>query len=97
MSWSVSSVGTREDVKKNAAEWFDTAAMNYKGTEEEKDIMTAKERALSVVDEIDLNTYTPDGQPMLVNVYCYGSRSTIDGKVSEASIHISVSRAQAMK
>lgn len=97
MSWSVSASGKdKAQVRDEAAARFDQAALNYKGTEEEKDIVQAKERALSMLDELDLTIDVgPGDPPWAANVYCYGSRSTYSSKVVSASIHVSVDRIKA--
>ena len=87
MSWSVSTKGSKEDAMKNAAQQFDSQAVNYIGNDEQRDIYVAKERALSAIEQLSLDPATQD-----VNVSAYGSRSTVDGKPISVEIHVNVSR-----
>jgi len=53
MSWSTTKLGTKNEVRKQIEEDLDRCAANYKDQEEEKDVLAAKERALSAIDELN--------------------------------------------
>lgn len=69
MSWSVAANGEKEEVRKMISNQFDVSINTYKGTEEEQDVIAAKERVLSLIDAM-----VPD-KP--VKVLAYGSHSTV--------------------
>lgn len=50
MSWSTSKMGTKAEVKDAVLADLDICAKGYAGTEEEKDILLAKERLASAID-----------------------------------------------
>ena len=75
MSWSVYAMGTKEAVKAKVAADLDACAKNYAGKEEEKDVLMAKERTLSAIDELGLGP-TPYNKTPGVSVKANGSRST---------------------
>lgn len=69
MSWSVSSKGLNEKVAEDVSKQFDQAANIYKGTEEEKDVLSAKDRCLQLLRDLK-----PDEYANGVEVDCSGSR-----------------------
>jgi hypothetical protein len=75
MSWSVLKMGTREKVRLAVEADFDKHARSYEGTEEERDLIAAKERVLSAIDATSVagDSYSPDGYG--VSVDCSGTRS----------------------
>lgn len=85
MSWSVNKRGSKDEVIAYANTGFDAAAAQYKGTEEETDVILAKERALSLIA-----TAKPDEARPIVSLSAYGSRSVGWG----GSIHVEVSLAE---
>lgn len=86
MSWSVNRIGSKEKVREAVVVELDRAAASYAGKEEEKDVLTAKERILSAIEELDMS---PDpyvaGSTSAVQVSANGSRS---GYSATISIHV---------
>ena len=91
MSWSVSIGGKKEEAREKIAAQFDSEAKRYEGGEEGKDVLAMKERVLALIDAIDC---TPDDMTPRpgISVSCWGSHSTVNGKISSAQASISVSR-----
>lgn len=71
MSWSVNAIGTKDKVRAKVEADFDNAAKSYAGQEEEKDVLAAKDRCLSSIDEMQT-----DEHANAIKVECSGSRST---------------------
>jgi hypothetical protein len=82
MSWSITMMGTREKVREACDSEFDKSAKAYAGQEEEKDVLSAKERCLSAIDSLKLDEFGN-----AVSVRCSGSRSTYS-----CNINVSVER-----
>jgi hypothetical protein len=83
MSWGISRIGSKEKVLALIAEDFDKAAAQYKGKEEERDVLAVKERAISAVNDLKLEEFAN-----AVQVTANGSRS--DGW--SASFNLNVQR-----
>ena len=79
MSWSISKTGTKTKVMDAVGKALDAAALPYAGTDEEKDILAVRERAMNALMNFDLQ---PDPVMMLagstygVSVEAHGSRSS---------------------
>lgn len=69
MSWSITVVGAKDALKVELEQQFDKAAKNYAGTEEEKDVLAVKERALAAVE-----SFTPTDYLNGLKVDAAGSR-----------------------
>jgi hypothetical protein len=70
MSWVVSRQGSPGRVKEVASKDFDDRAAQYAGQEEQTDVLAAKERALSALDNLKIDEFGNG-----VSVDCSGSRS----------------------
>lgn len=57
MSWGVKAVGTKGAVQAELEKQFDAAAKTYEGTEEEKDVLAVKERALAAVSTFEPSNF----------------------------------------
>lgn len=82
MSWNVCMLGTQEKVRAACEEQFEKQAQHYAGKEEEQDIITAKARALSMIDELDLkpDPWSPHSG-YGVSIVASGSRSSYDSSI----------------
>jgi hypothetical protein len=94
MSWSFEHTGTKEAVKAATAKTLDKIAANYGGeggSEEAKDILSAKARILSIVDALQMGS---DGYAEWngAKVSGSGSHSTSGSGVTSASCTYSVQR-----
>lgn len=69
MSWSVNKMGDKDKVRAACVEEFEKCANRYTGTDEERDILAARERVLSCLDAMTLDP------GFGVKVECSGSRS----------------------
>ena len=93
MSWSVSAKGNKDDVRATIESQFETQAKTYEGKEEGKDIASARERVMSMLEELDLSAGVPDGEPPRVaQVSAWGSRSSTWGAATCAEFHVNVTR-----
>lgn len=91
MSWSIEVTGTKAGAAKKVSEGLDKIAANYKGQEEAKDVLAAKERILSLIAAADL---TSDGYAdwNVVIVKAGGSHSVSAKGIMNASMQLSVVR-----
>lgn len=91
MSWGIEHTGTKDAVIAAVTTDLDRTAKSYEGKEEAKDVLSAKERIVSLINALDLSkdTYTDWNG---VTVKANGSHSTSGAGVSSASFNVSVVR-----
>lgn len=87
MSWSIGYQGTKEDTKKNLALQAESPLSAYQGKPEANDIKACLERATELIDAVAL-TDEFDG----VEASAYGSHATYPEGVSQAELHVKVTR-----
>jgi hypothetical protein len=88
MSWSISTSGSdKEEVKARVKAELDVHASHYNGGPESKDVEAVRDRALALVDDIELSAGNPN-----VSVCASGYHSTIYGKVIHAEFRLMVRR-----
>ena len=93
MSWSVSAKGSKDEVRATVESQFETQAKTYEGKEEGKDIAAARERVMSMLEELDLTAGVPEGgKPCLAQVSAWGSRASSWGTPTAAEFHVNVTR-----
>jgi hypothetical protein len=85
MSWSVSSQGTKEYVKKTVREQAQSPLKTYEGKPEAGDVAAALERLDALVDAIDLS-----GEYDCVKASAYGSHLSSSEGIVEGSFSIHV-------
>lgn len=82
MSWSVHMSGVKEKVRSACEDQFEKQAANYAGKEEEQDIIMAKQRTLSMLDDLDVRVDQFATHGYGVKVSASGSRSSYHTTIS---------------
>lgn len=92
MSWSIAFKGTKEDAKKNLELQSRSPLQSYAGKTEGDDVKAGLDRAHALIDAIAL-TDEFNG----VSATAYGSHTTYPEGISEATLHVSVTRVKLEK
>jgi hypothetical protein len=91
MSWGIEITGSKEGVVQAVAEQLNKISENYTGKEEARDVLTARDRIVSLVAALDLSKDSyADWNGVIVKAS--GSHSTNDKGVMSANMSISVTR-----
>jgi hypothetical protein len=90
MSWSIDVTGSKSDVAEKVTNQLDKIAERYKGNEEGKDVLVAKERILAIVQAVDLPA--SGFGPNVVHVKAAGSHILNENGISSAQMTFIIAR-----